>query len=41
MAVDICNRISKNLSSVKCPTAGGVNRNSWTFQLEQLEATNC
>lgn len=36
MAVDICNRISKNLNSTKCPTAGGINKDSWTFQVEQL-----
>jgi hypothetical protein len=36
MAVDICNVISQNLTSTKCPTRGGTNRNSWAFQLEQF-----
>jgi hypothetical protein len=33
---DICNKISKNVSSRKCPTDGGLNRFSWTFQREQF-----
>lgn len=36
MANDICNRISKNITSRKCPTSGGLNRESWTFQLDQF-----
>jgi hypothetical protein len=34
--VDICNRISQNITSTKCPTKGGTNRFSWTFQKEQF-----
>ncbi|MBO2010848.1 hypothetical protein [Hymenobacter negativus] len=33
---DICNRISKNISSRSCATAGGTARNSWTFQADQF-----
>ena len=33
---DICNKTSKNVTSRKCPTDGGLNRNSWTFQREQF-----
>jgi hypothetical protein len=36
MAVDICNRISKNVRSRNCSTPGGTARNSWTFQLDQF-----
>ncbi|UOQ53044.1 hypothetical protein [Hymenobacter cellulosivorans] len=36
MAVDICNRISKNVASKACPKAGGINRTSWVFQLDQF-----
>jgi hypothetical protein len=36
MAVDICNRIAGNLTSTKCPSSGGLNRRSWTFQKEQF-----
>ncbi|WP_400190667.1 hypothetical protein [Hymenobacter sp. B81] len=33
---DICNAISKNLTSRNCGSKGGTNRNSWTFQLPQF-----
>jgi hypothetical protein len=32
----ICNRLANSLSARKCPTAGGTNRNSWVFQLDQF-----
>ena len=34
---DICNRISKNITSRKCGSSGGLNFNSWTFQKDQFE----
>lgn len=34
--IDICNRLSSNVTSVKCPSSGGLNRRSWTFQKEQF-----
>lgn len=36
MAEDICNRISKAVKSTSCPKPGGLNRNSWVFQLDQF-----
>lgn len=36
MVLDICNRLTNNLTSRKCPTPGGTNRNSWTFQFDQF-----
>jgi len=36
MADEICNRISKAVASTACPKKGGINRNSWVFQLDQF-----
>ena len=36
MADNICNRISKSVTSTSCPKKGGINRNSWVFQLDQF-----
>ncbi|TGD82874.1 hypothetical protein [Hymenobacter wooponensis] len=36
MAEDICNRISKSVTSSKCGKSGGINRNSWVFQQDQF-----
>ncbi|GGG34221.1 hypothetical protein [Hymenobacter glacieicola] len=36
MAEDICNRINKAVTSTSCPKKGGINRNSWVFQLDQF-----
>ncbi len=33
---DICNRLTTNLSSRKCPVPGGTNRRSWVFQRDQF-----
>jgi hypothetical protein len=35
-ALEICNRLTDNLSSRKCPVPGGTNRRSWVFQLDQF-----
>ncbi len=32
----ICNRLTNNLSSRKCPVPGGTNRRSWVFQRDQF-----
>lgn len=34
--LEICNRLTDNLSSRKCPTSGGTNRRSWVFQRDQF-----
>ncbi|MGI4819881.1 MAG: hypothetical protein ACRYFV_01610 [Janthinobacterium lividum] len=34
--ITICNRLTGNLSSRKCPTSGGTDRRSWVFQLDQF-----
>jgi hypothetical protein len=36
MPLDICNALTSNVTSRKCPTPGGLNRNSWVFQYEQF-----
>lgn len=35
-SLTICNRLTANLSSRKCPVAGGTNRRSWVFQIDQF-----
>jgi hypothetical protein len=34
--LEICNRLTDNLSSRKCPKPGGTNRRSWVFQRDQF-----
>ena len=36
MAISVCNKLAGNVLSRKCPTPGGLNRNSWVFQFEQF-----
>ncbi|MBX0290957.1 hypothetical protein K3G63_10935 [Hymenobacter sp. HSC-4F20] len=36
MPDDICNRITKAVTSKACPKPGGINRNSWVFQFDQF-----